>query len=256
MSRPFVAVVASLMALSACRPPVGAISVGAIFPFLPDETDPVCDLEESDFRVLAFPIVDVAASDPDVRVLVRLEGQDLFTSATSQPPLTSGTRTLAPAGRDTARIEKVELRYASKPAIPGIVTGGARETVDTIALVAPATEDVLMPVPLFGREMVRRLNELGPDNEASYDVTVTFEVHGSMVLSGSTFRTSPTPFSVRVVKSQVTCPGSDQRLARFEPAVVPALQACSYFGVGRRFTDQQCCSNAANSGRPGCEPMP
>jgi hypothetical protein len=201
----------------------------------------------------AVGFVDVAAQDPELSILVELSGSDLFAQNTSQPPLTlTGGRVLAGGGRDRPRVERVDLRYVSRPTIPGITAN----TVDSVRVTATANEDLLIPVPLFGREMTRRLNELPPDNAASYDVTVNFEFVGTMVLSGAPIRTESTPFSFRVVKSEVTCAGTDTRLARFATGTPLQIQACSYFGVEQRFTANQCCSNGVNAGQPGCEPLP
>lgn len=116
-----------------CGAPQGPISVRAIFPFVPDmATPPSCSLEAGDFGQGAFSLVDVAAQDPDARILVELQGQAVFSQATSQPPLQVGTRILAPGGRDSARFERIELRYSSRPSIPGITAN----TVDTVPFTA------------------------------------------------------------------------------------------------------------------------
>jgi hypothetical protein len=239
--------------LCSCGAPQGPISVRGIFPFVPDTmaTPPICSLEAGDFGQGAFSLVDVAAEEPDARILVELQGQALFAQGTSQPPLQVGTRTLAAGGRDSARFERIELRYASRPSIPGITAN----TVDTIPFTAASGTDLRVPVPLFGREMIRRLKELPSDNLASFDVTVSFEIIGTMVLSGAPIRTESTPFPIRLVKSEVNCMGMDTRLARFRPNLDPTLRACSYFGLGQRFTTAQCCSEPGNAGQPGCEPQ-
>jgi hypothetical protein len=236
-----------------CGAPQGPVSVRAIYPFIPDQmaAPPSCSLAPTEFVQGAFSLVDVAAQDPDARILVELQGQAIFTQTTSQPPLQVGARVLAPGGRDSARFERIELRYSSRPSIPGITAN----TVDTVPFTAAAGADLRVPVPLFGREMVRRLNELPPDNAASFDLTVSFEIIGSMVLSGAPIRTESTPFPIRIVKSEVACMGTDTRLARFTPNLSPGLRACSYFGLGQRFTATQCCTAAGNMGQPGCEPQ-
>jgi hypothetical protein len=249
MTRSFISILAFLV-VTACGAPQGPVFVRGIFPYLPDPMAGTCDLEVSDFQVGALTLLDVSAADPDVRVLVELSGQDTFTQTTTQPPLTVGTRILAPAGRDRIRFERIDLRYASRPSIPGI----SANTVDSIPFTATSGNDIRFPVPLLGREMVRRLNELPNDNAASFDVTVSFEIVGQMVLSGAPIRTETTPFPLRIVKSEVACMG-DPRLARFSAMTPVGARPCSYFGIGQRFTPTQCCSAAGNMGLPGCEPQ-
>jgi hypothetical protein len=249
MTRAFLSMLGFLV-VSGCGAPQGPVFVSAIFPYLPDNMAGACQLETPDFQVGGLTLLDVAAAEPDVRILVELEGQDTFTQTTTQPPLTVGTRTLAPAGRDRVRFERIDLRYASRPSIPGI----SANTVDSIPFTATAGGDVRFPVPLLGREMVRRLNELPNDNAAGFDLTVSFEIVGRMTQSGALIRTETTPFPIRIVKSEVNCMG-DPRLARFSAMTPPGARACSYFGIGQRFTPSQCCSAAGNMGLPGCEPQ-
>ncbi|MCA2976710.1 MAG: hypothetical protein INH41_03275 [Myxococcaceae bacterium] len=216
-------------------------------------------------------LLDVAAKDPEFIVWAELSGFESLAGAPAQPPLQVGTRVLAPAARDKVRFERLELRYSSRPNMPGVVNAGsARETVDVIPMATGVGQDkALVTIPLLGRLLVKALNELPPtslgnasDPTTGYDLSVNFQLVGSLSQSGNPLRTDSVTFPIRVVKSEVgsgpgaiNCGTADTRLAPYSSAVAPAARACNYFGVGQRFTPEQCCSNAANANKVGCEPL-
>jgi hypothetical protein len=195
-------------------------------------------------------LLDVAGEDPDVRVYTELGGLAALEATTGQPPLLVGTRILASPGRDNARVERIVLRYASRPAIPGL-TDTLVDTILTTFVLADATE-ARMTTPLFGPNAWQRLRDLPRNNSDEYQVTVSIEVQGTLQPSATPFRTEAVPFPIRrLIKSDVQgCMGNDTRLSRY---LQPNL-FCTYAGLGQRFTQAQCCNGMNNPAIAGCEP--
>jgi hypothetical protein len=234
-------------------------------------TPTACETEPPGEGLVGLSLLDVAARDAEFWVWTELTGFEALAQATAQPPVQIGTRVLASAGRDRVRFDRVELRYTSKPTMPGVVNAGsARESVDTIPLaLPPGAGTVVATVPLLGKTLVKAFNDLPPTTvgdstapTAGYDLSVTFQIVGSLTESATPIRTDAFSFPIRVVKSDVgsapgaiKCDPNDLRLAPFNPGTAAGARACNYYGVGRRFGSSQCCSNAANNGQLGCEPL-
>ncbi|MDX2009765.1 MAG: hypothetical protein SFW67_06230 [Myxococcaceae bacterium] len=201
-------------------------------------------------------LVDVAASQASATMAVTLGGLEIIKSASSNPPLVVGGRTLQTAGRENARIESVSLRYASRlvgstsrAGIPGL-----DRVEDTVTLNRSVdTMSNVIIVPLFGTGAKRVFEEgLVASNDDTYDVTVTFQVRGSLQPSTQPISTETVPVSFRLVKSVVDC-GTDPRLARVISGTPVTDVECSYFGINKKFNAAQCCSALGDPTLPGCE---
>ncbi len=191
--------------------------------------------------------IDVRA-DPALSIAVEVSGADDFSTSTSQPPVQVGGRLLAPAGKEHGIVQKVVLRYASKPAIPGINAN----TVDSYPLGGVLSGKTMMPIELFGPLLRSKLKDLSPSNEDTYALKVSFEVHGVLDQSQTPWHTPAYSMDLTLVNSDVTCaPPADNRFIRFPNATAPCYSA----GVFRRVNPTDCCGLAPGTvdGRPGCD---
>jgi len=240
-------------ALAACAPAQGPIYVEQIQPVQVAGSScnfvPMADIYIDQFRLL-----DVAAGEPDVNLILRVKGADITNAA--QPPLNVGGRELEPAGRDKPEILRTVLRYTttSRPALPGFTTA----LVDTLPATAKVGNPTLFPVSLFGPRAREKLADLAPSNTDTYDVVVSIELQGQFLPSTQPWRAAPVSFPVRIVKSEVKCPGGNtNRLQRYNPADARGLQRlCTYSGLEARVTEASCCTNAPNMpdpSIPGCD---
>lgn len=244
---------------TACTPGIGPISVTSIQPFKPN-----CELPETDDpNVNSFDIVDVAA-DPKIMLVATLSGGESFVSAVGQPPLLVGQRTLAPEGRDSITIQRVNIRYTARPPIPGL---GA-SVVDTIPLTGVISKEVpslRMGFPLFGQIARKQFRALGASNtDPSIQFTASFEFQG-VTTSGAEVRTAPVPIPMNIIKSEITCVSADPRIRRFQDSTALESTACFSAGIGRRLGNERmlCCDSldpATQSllvtSTPGCDIIP
>lgn len=204
--------------------------------------------------------VDVAAT-PDIEVSASLAGFREYFGG--QQPLTVGTQPLGAVNRERLVIQKVVIRYSSRPAIPGL-TATTTDTVPRTQLLSNETPaDLALSVPLFGPSARARLEALAASNADSFQFTSTFEIHGVTEPGGSEFRTPPVSIPMTLVKTEVTCSTpNDQRLKRYSnPA--QATRGCTFNGLNRRFGPGDCCLTVDAAGnpaldlsQPGCDVLP
>lgn len=235
----------SFVAIAACTPQQGPFYISAVRSMDPGTC--AVPMMGTGAQVAGFFTVDVRA-DPALWVLAEIGGNDDFASPTGQPSLTVGTRTLAAASREHGVVQKVLLRYASKPPIPGITAN----TVDTEALTGVLGTKTQLTVPLFGNILRSKLRDLVPSNDDTYDFNVSFEVHGILDQSGVAWHTPAYTLNMTLVNSEVNCaPPFDNRFKRFTD---PRL-FCASVGVTRRVLTSDCCELTPDqtNGTPGCD---
>lgn len=204
-------------------------------------------------------LIDVAAS-PDFEVLAVLGGMEDYFAAQSQTQvsLTSGNR-LNSDGRDRLTVQRVVLRYASRPPIPGI-TASLTDTYPISIPITKDTTDVLVPIPLFGTNARKALANLSPSNtDPPFQFSTTFEIQG-VAVSGAEFRTDPFTFPMGLVKSEVQCTTADTRIVRYNGT---GTLSCQFVGLGQRIGPSLCCNNVDAAGNPtldftrsGCDVLP
>lgn len=227
-----IALLVATVGFASCTSGNGPFYISAFPAFNAD-----CILEEDIFRS-RFTTLDVAA-EPEVLVGVRLSGFSEFSDSQSQPPIIIGTRRLTAPQRDRALVQRVVLRYSSRPSIPGI----SASLVDTIPLTIPMTpvgDEYRFAIPFLGPNARQRLRDLPASNSDAYVFTTMIELQGITEPSGVEWRTTPVPFSAeRLVKSEVTCNNpADNRLKSLGSAF------CVYRGDGVRLTTNDCCNLA------------
>jgi hypothetical protein len=206
--------------------------------------------------------LDVAAT-PAVEVAASISGHVQYFAA-QQPLVVGTTRQLAsPATRERLIVQRVFLRYASKPAIPGLTATVTDSVPRTLILSSETKGDVQLSVPLFGANAQAKLAALAPSNTDSFQFTATFEIQGVTDPAGAEFRTPPMSIPITLVKSEVTCATpNDQRLKQFSNPAQPA-RACTFNGLNRRLNTGDCCLKVDAAGdpvidvnEPGCDVLP
>lgn len=205
----------------------------------------------------SFDLIDVAA-DPQATVYAVLSGGPDFFAG--QPQQQVGTRLLAPAGRDGAIVQKIVLRYTSKPPIPGL-SASVTDTILKTVTITKDSDEAFIPVELFGPNARAKLRALAPSNTDTYQFVTNFEFQGVTSLSNVEFKTSPIPIPMTLVKSEVTCSPEDPRLKRFSTP-----QPCFSAGVETRLVGNTglCCNAGIDSAtgqpritaEPGCDILP
>ncbi|MCU0702129.1 MAG: hypothetical protein MUC96_37005 [Myxococcaceae bacterium] len=247
----------SLLFTLGCTPGVGPVFVSKV-ESLVGTCIPPSSMAGAGAPPAALSLVDVAASQPSATMAVTLGGLEVIKSAASNPPLIVGGRTLATAGRENVRIESVSLRYTSRLVGSNSRAGiaGLDRVEDTVTLnrYVDGMANVIV-VPLFGAGARRVFEEgLVASNEDVYDMTVTFQVRGTLQPSTQPISTELVPVSFRLVKSAVDCAG-EARLGRVASGTPISDVECSYFGINRKFTQAQCCTTLGDPSVPGCEPQ-
>ncbi len=245
------------LALTACTTSQGPVYVQRVSPIV--DTGMGCGIIDDDTIIITdVPLLDIAAGEPDVSVTLHIGGFDEFFSIESNPPLAvTGGRQLAAGGRDRVLIQQIVLRYASKPSIPGITA----QLTDTIPKVVPVSRPGEFRIfsPLFGSNARARLEALSPSNTDKFQFTTTIEVQGVTEPGGTPWRSQPIAMPITLVKSEVSCPGqASTKLKRYTsagdaPTVAETL--CKYRGLGRRMTQDDCCT-VFRPEIPGCEQAP
>ncbi|MBL8920916.1 MAG: hypothetical protein JNJ54_18785 [Myxococcaceae bacterium] len=252
-------IIAGLLA-AGCTPGVGPIYVEKLRPII--QTANGCGLAMEETAIITrLDLIDVAAT-PDFEVVAALGGLADFFSNQSQPGVVlSDNRRLNPDARERLMVQRILLRYSSRPAIPGITA----TMTDTIPLVTPITREntkVQLVIPLFGKNVRDQLARLSPSNtDPPYQFVSTFELQGTM-MSGAEFRTDPVSFPMNLVKSEVNCTSpADPRLERYSPA--DRALSCNFVGLGKRIGSNFCCNNLDGTGNPaldfgrlGCDVLP
>jgi hypothetical protein len=206
--------------------------------------------------------IDVAANQANAAMAVTLGGLEVIKSINSNPPTVVGGRTLSTGGRENVRIDTVELRYTGRnsegKAIPGLRNQDqTNPTIDTVVInqYVDVASNVVV-VPIFGSKLKRVLEEIEPNDAEQYQMTVTFDVRGSLLPSTQPIRTEPVSVSFRMLKSKVDCGTTDTRLARVSPGTPLANTECSYYGIDQKFSTSLCCSALGDPSISGCEPLP
>jgi hypothetical protein len=212
--------------------------------------------------VTSIGLLDVAA-DPEVEVTAFITGMADFYNPEAQPRVITGSQQLAPASRERLLVQRVLLRYSSKPAIPGLTASITDTVARTLALPPASPLEVPIQVPLFGPNVLKKLQALQASNTDSFAFTSTFEIQGVTQPSGAEFSTPPFSMPMTLVKTEVTCSTvNDQRLKRFSSAT-PQIRACSFIGLNKRFGPGDCCLTVDAMGnpaldltQPGCDVLP
>ncbi len=213
--------------------------------------------------VASLGLVDVAAP-PEIEVSAFLGGvKEYFDPAAQVPLVVTGGQVLSSSSRERLVVQKVFLRYSSKPAIPGLTATITDVIPRTLVLSVNSPGEISLQVPLFGANARAKLEALSPSNADSFQFTSTFEIQGVTEPGGSEFRTPPVSMPMTLVKTEVTCSTpNDQRLKRFSTAA-PLLNGCSFLGLNRRFGPGDCCLTVDASGnpaldlsQPGCDVLP
>lgn len=254
----------SILTTAACTPGVGPLYIASINKSFITPMIGTCGPEKDPLTNLG--VIDVAAG-PDMEISATIGGvEDYF--AGQQGTIVSSGQILAPASREHLTVQKVFVRYASKPAIPGLTPGpegqaaciaaGKCDLIPRTLLLSNTSSKPVMQVPLFGNNARAKLEALSASNLDSFQFTVTFEIQGISEPAGSEFRTPPVSIPLTLVKSEVTCAAaSDQRLKRYiNPA--PATRGCNFIGATRRFGAADCCNNptVVDPSEPGCDVAP
>lgn len=255
---PLIVAVMSLLG-SACTPGNGPLFVNSVRTSVSGPTGCIPTKE----NVTSIGMVDVAAP-PELEVTAFIGGAKDFFSPTAQPPLsvTSG-QLLSSTSRERLVIQKVFLRYSSKPAIPGLTATITDVVPRTLVLSVDSPTEISLQVPLFGANARAKLEALSPSNADSFQFTSTFEIQGVTEPGGAEFRTPPISMPMTLVKTEVTCSTpNDQRLKRFS-SPAQGLRGCSFLGLNRRFGPGDCCLTVDASGnpaldlsQPGCDVLP
>lgn len=204
-----------------------------------------------------FDLVDVAA-DPQASVFAVLSGgADFFAG---QPSQAVGNRVLAQTGRDSLIVQRIVLRYTSKPPIPGLAAS-VTDTIFKTVTITKDSDEAIITVPLFGPNARAKLRSLAASNTDTYQFVSNFEFQGVTALSNVEFKTTSIPVPMNLVKSEVTCSPEDPRLKRF---VTP--QTCFSAGVNNRLVGNTtlCCNAGIDpaTGQPritaeaGCDILP
>ncbi|MDP3504586.1 MAG: hypothetical protein Q8S33_29880 [Myxococcales bacterium] len=206
-----------------------------------------------------------AAAGPDAEVLAVLAGYIQY-FGTKQPLVVglANPTIVAPVGLERFVVQRVLLRYASRPTIPGL-TASVTDTVTLTRVITSTTPvDITVSVPLFGPNARDRIAALsGSNTDPPYQFTSTFELQGVIEPSGAEFKTQPFPMPITLVKSEVICStAQDQRLKRFRNAAI-ATRACFSSSLGRRLDSSDCCLKVDMNGtpeidanEPGCDVLP
>lgn len=244
-----------------CTPGVGPIYVEKLRPIIQNGNGGCGTPTEESAIITRLNLIDVAAT-PDFEVAAAIGGLADFFSNQSQPGVVlADNRRLNPDARERLMIQRILLRYSSRPAIPGVTA----TLTDTIPLVTPITREntkVQLVVPLFGKNVRDQLARLSPSNtDPPFQFVTTFEIQGTM-MSGAEFRTDPVSFPMNLVKSEVSCPRmNDPRLVRYSPA--DQALSCNFLGLDKRLDSSACCDNLDASGNPaldfsrlGCDVLP
>lgn len=244
---------------SACTPGNGPLFVSSVRSSVSGVGGCVASKEP----ISSLGLVDVAAP-PEIEITAFLGGMTDFFNGAAQPPvLVTGGQQLAASSRERLVVQRVFLRYSSRPAIPGL-TATITDAVPRTLLVTPASpSEVSLQVPLFGANARAKLEALSPSNADSFQFTSTFEIQGVTEPSGTEFRTAPVSMSMTLVKTEVTCSTpNDQRLKRFS-SPSQLIRGCSFLGLNRRFGPGDCCLTVDASGnpaldlsQPGCDVLP
>lgn len=244
---------------AACTPGVGPLAVTNVQPYKGN-----CEFPEADeLGINRFETVDVAA-DPKIMLVATISGGEFFASAAAQPPLVVGGRTLAPEGRDSITIQRLNVRYTAKPPIPGL---GA-SVVDTVAMTGLISRDVptlRFGFQLFGPTARKQFRALGASNtDPPIQFTASFEFQG-VTTSGAEVRTAPVPVPMNIIKSEITCASADPRIRRFDDPNATENSTCFSAGIGRRLAnDATLCCNQIDpmtsaprvTSTPGCDILP
>jgi hypothetical protein len=254
-----IALISFIVLGTACTPGNSPLYVDRVRPLLPMGTG--CSLsDDENLLIRNLDLIDVAAT-PDFEVAAVVRGMADFFSVQSQPGivLSSGNRLTADA-RDRITLTRILLRYSSRPAIPGI-TASLTDTIPITVVITREAQQVIVPVPLFGKNVRDQLAKLSPSNtDPPFQFVSTFELQGT-TMSGAEVRTDPVPFPMNMVKSEVTCTSADTRLIRYTNPGVAA--SCQFAGLGQRLGPSSCCNQLDASGNPsldftrlGCDVLP
>lgn len=249
----------ALLALAAgCTSGNSPIYVRSMRPLFPAGTTCAPPMDEK-VAIGNLELIDVAAT-PDFEVLAVLGGMSDYFAAQSQSQiaLASGNR-LTADGRDRLTVQRVVLRYSSRPAIPG-VTASLTDTYPITIPITKETSDVFVPIPLFGKNVRDQLAKLSASNtDPPFQFVSTFEVQG-VASSGQEFRTDPISFPMGLVKSEVTCMTADPRIQRYNGS---GTASCQFVGINQRIGPSLCCNQVDASGNPtldfsrsGCDVLP
>lgn len=244
--------ISMLVAMSACTAGNGPFYVAAVRPI----NDATCGVVTTKEVFLSrFDLVDVRA-EPNVWVTAQLSGGAEFADMTAQPPLIiTGGRTVAPASRDRGVVQRIVLRYASRPAIPGL-TAAVTDIIPVEGLINSAGGNELhMRVPLFGPNARAKLRDLAPSDEDSFQFSSSFEFQGVLDPSGAEWRAAPVSVPMTLVKSAFVCTDPvDQRVRTFAGG-----SRCVSAGVNQvgstRVSAGSCCNNGGmiDLSTPGCD---
>jgi len=204
--------------------------------------------------VTSIGLLDVAAA-PEVEVTAFITGMADFYNPEAQPRVITGSQQLAPASRERLLVQRVLLRYSSKPAIPGLTASITDTVARTLALPPASSLEVPIQVPLFGPNVLKKLQALQASNtDPPFAFTSTFEIQGVTQPSGAEFSTPPFSMPMTLVKTEVTCSTmNDQRLKRFSSAT-PQIRGCSFIGLNKRFGPGDCCLKVDANGQPIADP--
>ncbi|MBM4784038.1 MAG: hypothetical protein GQE15_40730 [Archangiaceae bacterium] len=243
----------SLLTVVGCTSGTSPIYVSRLRALDPQTCAPLAE----EFITPGFDLIDVAA-DPQASVFAVLSGGADFFS--NQPAQTVGTRTIAPTGRDGVMVQRIVLRYTSKPPIPGLAAS-VTDTIFKTVTITKESEEAIITVPLFGPNARAKLRSLGASNTDTYQFVSTFEFQGVTTQSNFEFKTGAIPVPMTLVKSEVTCSPEDPRLKRFTTP-----QTCFSAGVNNRLVGNTalCCNAGIDpaTGQPritaeaGCDILP
>lgn len=252
----------SLLLVSACAPQSGPLYVTSVQPNLVGMMG--CEPPQNDALIVSgFGTIDVAAP-PDLVVWANIGGMPQYFQVQSQPPLIVNTggqqQQIAASGRERLMLQRVVLRYSSRPAIPGL-TATVTDTIPRSVPVTPESTRVTMQIPLFGPNALARLAQLSPSNTDTYQFTSTFEIQGVSDPTGAEIKLQPVSMPMTLVKSEVTCAApNDPRLKRYDNLTA---RSCTFIGALRRFSRGDCCNRVDASGNPeldlntpGCDVLP
>lgn len=250
-------VIVAVVCGTSCTTGVGPLAVTSIQPY-----KLTCEFPaEDDLNITSIETMDVA-SDPKVTLVATISGGEFFETAQAQPALVVGGKTIAPEGRDSITIQRVNLRYTARPPIPGL-GASVVDTVPLTGLISSAVPTLRIAFPLFGPTARKQFRALGASNtDPAIQFTSSFEFVG-VTTSGAEIRTAPVPIPMNLVKSEITCATTDPRIRRFTDG--NAFDGCFSAGFARRLANEPslCCNKLDPTTQtplvtatPGCDILP